>query len=55
MLGLITEMLTNVQNILTDRLTRELAASSGDSRIGRAAELIELAAQVYDAIEAYSK
>jgi len=55
MLGLITEMMTNVQNILTDRLTRELAASSGDSRIGREVELIELAAQVYDAIEAYSK
>jgi len=55
MLGLVTEMMINVQNILTDKFTRELAASSGDSRIGRAAEIIELAAQVYDAIEAYSK
>ena len=55
MLGLVTEMMTNVQNILTDKLTRELATSSVDSRIGRATEIIELAAQVYDAIEAYSK
>ena len=58
MIGLVTEMLTSVQNILTDSFTLDQAAAAvagTNEKVGRAIEMFNLAAQVYEALDAYSE
>ena len=58
MIGLVTEMLTSVQNILTDKFTLDQAAAAvagNEDKVGRALEMFNLAAQVYKALDAYSE
>lgn len=58
MFNLVTEMVTSVQGILTDKLTLQQFSDGDDDDVGarmaRAFELVQLAADVYRAIDAYS-
>lgn len=59
MFNLFTEMVTSVQGILTDKMTlQQLGDDAKDddfgARMARTAEMVQLAAQVYNAIEAYN-
>ena len=59
MFNLVTEMVTSVQGILTDKLTLQQFSDGDDdddvgARMARAFELVQLAADVYRAIDAYS-
>ena len=61
MFNLVTEMMTKVPDILTKNFTLQQFIDGGDdddddvsARMARAFELVQLAAEVYRAIDAYS-